>query len=109
MDADRLLDRVLSAAPLAVLVYLARRHESERARLLRALETDRESFRGERRELLNRLHFPTVMPTGTRPVDRQPSPLAAAGNSPAEKAREAWQQVGTVSSLLPNDDDEVAG
>jgi len=101
-----LLDRVLALAPLGALAYLIHQNRAERRDVLRALEAERESFRGERRELLNRLQFPYAMPVGTdrkRPTDRDPS------RSAAERAE--WAQVGTAAlpTFLPTDRDDVPG
>lgn len=103
-----LLDRLLALAPLGVLAYVIRRNEAERREILHRLAEDRESFRNERRELLNRLQFPTRMPIASMPIgpaDRQPN-----GLTPAENARANWSQVGTFTPpvfSLPGDGDDV--
>jgi hypothetical protein len=77
-DAARLLDRLVALAPLGVLVFVLRRLEGERGRLLDALEHDRAAFRDERRELINRIQFPTLAPVATRPASTPPAPGDAA-------------------------------
>jgi hypothetical protein len=73
MDFDRLLDRIISAAPLGVAIYLAKNHAAERQKMLELLDRDRTAFRDERRELINRVQAPQLIPQGTRPVDRRRS------------------------------------
>lgn len=113
MDLDRLLERILSAAPLAVLLYLARRQESERVRLLEMLNRDREAFRDERRELINRVIAPQLIPTGTRPGAAAAAPRDANGTA-AQRTRAARSLVGHAAPPLapmtepPTDDDDVA-
>jgi hypothetical protein len=107
MNLDRLLDRLLALAPLGVLAYVLRRAETERREYLRQLASDREAFRNERRELINRVQFPTRVPIAavpTRPGDRRPKP--------AEDARAEWARVGTVALPtldLPGDSDPAPG
>lgn len=98
-----LLDRLLALAPLGVLAYVLRRHDSERRDLLRVLETDREAFRSERRELINRVQFPTHMPL----VATAPRAAPMNGVSDAENVRARWAQVGRAA--LPTDADDVPG
>lgn len=113
-----LLDRVAALAPLGVLLYVLRRHESERAKLLETLERDREAFRHERRELFNRVQFPTAMPVASRPTDR-PAPLrpkrtagAAAREEALAEARNGYSGIGVaeppdLTEFLPRDGDEA--
>jgi hypothetical protein len=96
-------DRFLALAPLGVLAYVLRRHDSERRDLLRVLETDREAFRSERRELINRVQFPTRMPV----VATAPWPAPMNGVSDAEVVRARWASVGHAA--LPTDADDVPG
>lgn len=110
MDTFPLLDRILALAPLAVLAYVLRRNESERSRLLRALESDRESFRNERRELINRVQFPTRMPVATAPIE----PMRPGDRRPRipDARRQQWQKVGTAAPAefaLPTDRDDAPG
>jgi hypothetical protein len=110
MNLDSLLDRLLALAPLGVLVYAIRRAETERREYLRQLAEDREHFRNERRELINRVQFPTRIPVATaptRPADRRPNGLTTAEDSRAE-----WAKVGTVALPqfdLPSDADDAPG
>lgn len=98
MNLDHLLDRAIAAAPLAALVYLARRHEAERTKLLELLDRDRTAFRDERRELINRVQAPHLIPHGTRPHDRpEPSPAAVV----TSEARRAFNRVGHAMPLTP--------
>lgn len=104
-----IVDRLLALAPLGVLAYALHRHERERAGLLKILETDREAFRNERRELINRHQFPTAMPTATRPVDRRPPVAPISPLTPPTNVAE-WARVGTVgvpTFELPGDGSEV--
>lgn len=109
MDTS-LLDRFLTLAPLGVLAYVIRRAETERREYLRQLAADREAFRNERRELINRLQFPTRIPVAsmpTRPDDRRPN-----GLTDAESARTTWASVGTAAPPnldLPSDADDAPG
>lgn len=98
MNLDHLLDRAIAAAPLAAMVYLARRHETERTKLLELLDRDRTAFRDERRELINRVQAPHLIPQGTRPLDRpEPSPAAAV----TSEARRAFNRVGHAAPFMP--------
>lgn len=82
---------LLSVGAIKLLVDL---HRDERA----ATAAEREQFRSERRELLNRVQHPNLVPTGTeRPAPRPPDPRLA------ERAR-AWAQVGRV---VPGNGDEA--
>lgn len=107
MDTS-LLDRFLALAPLGVLAYVLRRAETERREYLRQLAADREAFRNERRELINRIQFPTRIPVAampTRPDDRRPN-----GLRPEEETRAAWASVGTAALPkfdLPGDTDDA--
>lgn len=115
MDLDRLLDRAISAAPLVAMVYLARRQEAERVKLLELLDRDRTAFRDERRELINRVQAPHLIPQGTRPADRRPDPSPAATAS--AQARAAYNGVGRAAApaytpapangTAPGDGDEM--
>lgn len=101
---DRIIDRLLALAPLGVLVILARQHQVERNKLVELLDRDRQAFRDERRELINRVQAPHMIPTGTRPADPpQPPADAHAGNgvTAAERARAAWTAVGRVRPPEP--------
>jgi hypothetical protein len=108
----RLLDRLVSLAPLGVLVYVLRRLEGERGRLLDALEHDRAAFRDERRELINRIQFPTLAPVATRPASTPPAPGDAGA---AAARRREWASVGRVDRTaatpdlagLPGDGDDL--
>lgn len=109
-----LLDRALSLAPLGVLLYALQRHEAERARMIAVLESDREAFRNERRELMNRVQFPTAMPTATRPIERpimravEDTPLT--GEALRQRREDFLRQLTNVgTAALPNDDDDVSG
>lgn len=93
---DPLIDRLLSLAPLAVLAYMLRRNEAERSRMLGMLREDRESFRNERRELINRVQFPQRMPTGSAPIPAQPEQSI----SRAELARQAASRVGRAAPAM---------
>jgi hypothetical protein len=103
---EQLIDRLLALAPLGVLAYVVRK-------LLVALEHDRTAFRDERRELINRVQFPTLAPVATRPPStRTASP--APDDSAARRRRQAWATVGTadrlagaVASPLPGDGDDA--
>jgi hypothetical protein len=107
---DQLVDRVLSLAPLAVLMYVLRRQDRERHDLLVALDRDRTAFRDERRELLNRVLFPHAMPVATRPARQAPAPTQ---DDELAKRRPMWGGVGTAEPPflpgLPGDADDVPG
>lgn len=111
-DAARLLDRLVALAPLGVLVFVLRRLEGERGRLLDALEHDRAAFRDERRELINRLQFPTLAPVATRPT-ATPAPVPGQHDAAVAAARRAeWASVGRVDRSgapagLPGDGDDL--
>jgi hypothetical protein len=113
MDFDRFLDRLLSFAPLGVLMYVIRRHETERRAFLEAAEREQSLHRDVQRELINRVVAPHLVPTGTRPVDRRPQ-TSPNGQHPTvdAEARAAWAAVGTAAPLdfrLPGDGDEPPG
>jgi hypothetical protein len=90
------LDRLLSLAPLALVGFALHRNERERAKLLELLDRDRTAFRDERRELINRVQAPHLIPQGTRPVDRRPEPSPAAAAS--AQARAAYNGVGRAAA-----------
>jgi hypothetical protein len=112
-DAARLLDRLVALAPLGVLVFVLRRLEGERGRLLDALEHDRAAFRDERRELINRIQFPTLAPVATRPASTPP--VASGDAAAAAERRRQWASVGRVDRTaatpdlagLPGDGDDL--
>lgn len=102
------VDRLLTLAPLGVLVYVLHRLEGERGRLLDALQHDRAAFRDERRELINRIQFPTLAPVATRPAP--PAGDAASGDGAAAARRREWASVGRLPGVmprLPGDGDEL--
>lgn len=110
-DLDRILDRVIGLAPLGVLVYLARRHEHERQRLLELLDRDRDAFRNERRELVNRVTHPGILPTGTR-APSTPSTNGAGPPpvpSPLAEKRAQWARVGMAAPAAPPPPDAPPG
>jgi hypothetical protein len=80
------LSAALAAIGFKVLIDV---HKEERE----LVGVEREQWRSERRELINRQQFPHVMPTGTeRPEPRQ--------RTEAEIARQRdWAQVGRVVSV----------
>lgn len=102
---ERIIDRLLAIAPLAVLAYVVRT-------LLAALEHDRAAFRDERRELINRVQFPTLAPVATRPTS--PAAPAPADQEAAAARRRQWASVGRadrlgpdVTAALPGDGDDL--
>lgn len=121
MNPEGIIDRLLALAPLAVLIYVLRRHEAERVEHRAAAAREQEAFRTERRELLNRLQFPSRMPVATRPVDQAPQSVREriAQQQPARPPRIGglWGGVGTAAPAtpanfigsLPGDGDQVPG
>lgn len=103
-----LLDRLIALAPLGVLVYALRRHETTVRDALRAQALEQAEFRNERRELINRVQFPTRMPVAAvpmRPDDRAPS-----GLKPLEQVRADWGRVGHAAPPVfsaPTDADDI--
>jgi hypothetical protein len=94
------LDRLLSLAPLALVGFALHRNERERAKLLELLDRDRTAFRDERRELINRVLAPHLIPQGTRPLDRRPDASPAAAPTVTEQARAAFAGVGRAAAPL---------
>lgn len=120
---DRILDRVLALGPLAVLAYFIHRGGREQTRLIDLVDRERDAFRNERRELINRIQAPHMIPTATRPAVSPAEQLALArahagnGVTPAEQARTAYSNVGraapasappfTPRAAPPTDADDV--
>jgi hypothetical protein len=101
MDFDRLLDRIISAAPLGVAIYLAKNHAAERQKMLELFDRERTAFRDERRELINRVQAPQLIPQGTRPADRPLEPSRAAAAT--AQARTAFASVGRAAPpMMPS-------
>lgn len=102
IDSDRLFDRILSLAPLGLVVYALHRHERERMRLLQLVDRDRDAFRDERRELINRVQAPWMVPTGTRPAAPAPAePMQNDARTATARARAAFASVGHVAPPEP--------
>lgn len=68
--AGGLLFAVVVLATLLWVVMGLQREERDHAR--HSHEVEREAWRSERRELLNRMQFPERMPVATQPVGRRP-------------------------------------
>lgn len=83
------------------MVYLARRQEAERVKLLELLDRDRTGFRDERRELINRVQAPHLIPQGTRPADRRPDPAIATAEEVNARGRAAFASVGRAAPPAP--------
>ena len=81
----------LLCATIAVLAFriLVDLHREDRSIVV----TEREQWRNERRELINRAQFPDRMPTGAVPVPRDPDELARRRMQAADYA--------TVGRIVP--------
>lgn len=99
-DRAQLIAEMLaeSTRARADMVVLVDEHQGVIGELLERFERERESWRSQERELLNRVQHPTVMPTGVRPV----SP--ARNGTASEQARAAWSSVGRAEPLSAGDD-----
>lgn len=83
----------VSTTARADMVELVDTHETAIAELLDRFATERDQWRSQERELLNRVQHPSVMPTGTRPL------TPPVNGSASDKARVAWGSVGRVAPL----------
>lgn len=95
-NSARLLEELVKAtnALPSQVRELEAAHAEQLGELADAFERERHDWRGQQRELLNRIQHPHLLPAGVRPVGPAPE---APTDTPGARARRAWASVGRIA------------